>query len=196
MTSKIMKFTGAVALAAGIFLSSCMNTAHIEKDKAVNFSKYQTYSWLAKDNSKPAKPNRRNDIAEQNMHNAINEHLQKMGWREVSSNPDVLVSSDLLLEKTTKQERDPVYSEAYTRSYYNPYTRRFSNIYFPSQFMGYDSYNMPVKEGTVTITMIDAKTDKTVWQGWNTKELNSGYITSREIDNNVNSIFKKFDAGK
>ena len=30
-----------------------------------------------------------------------------------------------------------------------------------------------VREGTVTITMVDAKTNKTVWQGWTTDEVNS-----------------------
>ena len=196
MTFKTIHFAGALAIIAGMFLTGCASTAHIEKDQAINFSKYKTYSWLEKDKSKPVKANPRNDLAEQNIHNAVNVQLQKNGWSEVSSNPDVLLSSDLLIEKTTRQERDPVYSQSYTRTYYNPYTRRYSNIYFPSQFLGYDSYNMPVKEGTVSITMIDARTDKTVWQGWNTKEMNSRYITSREIDNNVKSIFKKFEAGK
>jgi hypothetical protein len=44
--------------------------------------------------------------------------------------------------------------------------------------------------------MIDSKTDKTVWQGWTTSELVSGNISSREIDRNVKTIFKKFDAGR
>ena len=44
--------------------------------------------------------------------------------------------------------------------------------------------------------MIDSRTDKTVWQGWTTSELNGRDITSREIDRNVKTIFKKFDVGK
>ncbi len=41
--------------------------------------------------------------------------------------------------------------------------------------------------------MIDPKTDKTIWQGWATDEINSSNITGKEIQKNVKSIFRKFD---
>jgi hypothetical protein len=44
--------------------------------------------------------------------------------------------------------------------------------------------------------MIDAKTDKTVWQGWTTDEVNSRNLTSKEIQYAVKSIFRKFDVAK
>ena len=69
-------------------------------------------------------------------------------------------------------------------------------IYYPSQFMGYDRDRVPSREGTVTITMIDAKTEKTIWQGWTTDEVNSRNLTSKEIQTAVRSIFKKFDLAK
>jgi hypothetical protein len=45
----------------------------------------------------------------------------------------------------------------------------------------------------MTVTMVDTKTNKTVWQGWTTDEVNSKNLTTREIDNSVKSIFRKFD---
>jgi hypothetical protein len=62
--------------------------------------------------------------------------------------------------------------------------------------MGYERDERPVKEGTVTITMIDAKKDKTVWQGWTTDEVNSKNLTTKEIQFAVRSLFKKFDMAK
>jgi hypothetical protein len=53
-----------------------------------------------------------------------------------------------------------------------------------------------VREGTVTITMLDAKTDKTIWQGWTTDQVNSKNLTGKEIQNSVKSIFRKFDVAK
>nr|HNH22428.1 DUF4136 domain-containing protein [Ferruginibacter sp.] len=53
-----------------------------------------------------------------------------------------------------------------------------------------------VREGTITITLIDNRTDKTVWQGWTTSELSSSRISSNEIDRSVKTIFRKFDTGK
>ena len=178
--------------AAAIFFSSCGSSAHIEKDQSVNLNRYKTYTWIDKENKEAMK----NSIPAENLKNAVDEQLQKNGWREVNTNPDVLLSYDLLVEKSAKQQSDPVYSQPYTRLYYNPYTRRYGTLYYPSQFLGYDNYTVPVKEGTVSISMIDARTDKTIWQGWTTNELYGNHFTSKEVEKMSKSIFKKFDAAK
>jgi hypothetical protein len=187
---------GAFSIGAAIFLSGCAGTAHVEKAKSANLTSYKTYSWIDKDKtrSKDEKKNHSHDIVDQNIRSSVNEQLQKKGYVESTTAPDLLISSDLVVEKNQKEQRDPVYSDSYTRNYYNPRTGRINTYYFPSQFMGYDSYPTSVKEGTVTVTLIDAKTDKAVWQGWATKELLNRNISSKEIDQNVKSIFKKFDA--
>ena len=194
MTRKTLTWVLAV-FAAFVFIG-CAGNAHIEKDNSADFSKYQTYSWIDKSDEKTNKKNRKSDLTEANVRNAVNAELQKKGWVETKSRPDVLINYELVVEKNQKQQQDAVYSQPYTRSYYNRATGRVHSFYYPSQFMGYDSYTTTVKEGTVTVTMIDSKTDRTVWQGWTTSELNRGNITSREIDRNVKTIFKKFDAGK
>jgi hypothetical protein len=172
--------------------TSCVSTAHVEKDQSVNFSGYKTYSWIGNDD----RGNKRNDLLEMNVHNSVNQELQKSGWKQVNTNPDVLLSYDMLVEKGNKQQRDPVYSQPTTRPFFNPYTRRWGTIYYPSQFLGYDNRTVTVKEGTLTITMIDARTEKTIWQGWNTEEVNSRNLTRKEIQGSVKSIFRKFDTAK
>jgi hypothetical protein len=62
--------------------------------------------------------------------------------------------------------------------------------------MGYDNYDVNTREGTVTISMIDADSEKTVWQGWATDEVGSRNMTSKEIQNSVRAIFRKFDIAK
>ncbi len=99
----------------------------------------------------------------------------------------------MLVENAVKESSNPVYSRSQTRYYYNRYTRRWSGIYYPSQFVGYDSDQYQTREGTVTITMVDAKTDKVIWQGWTTNEVNSKNLTSKEIQSSIRSIFRKFD---
>ncbi len=193
MTRKTLNWVIAVFVAF-VFIG-CAGNAHIEKDNSADFSKYQTYGWIDKSDEK-ARKNQRTDLTETNIRNAVNVELQKKGWVETKSRPDVILNYELVVEKNQKQQQDAVYSQPFTRSYFNRSTGRIHNFYYPSQFMGYDSYTTTVKEGTVTITMIDSKTDRTVWQGWTTSELNRGNITSREIDRNVKTIFKKFDAGK
>lgn len=187
--SRLKSFYVLVLAVGAMFLNSCGTTAHIEKDESVNLNNYKTYTWIDKENNDKVK----NEIAAQNLISIVNDELQKNGFREVKKNPDMLLSYDLLVERSVKEQSEPVYSRPYSRMYYNPYTRRYGTLYYPSQFLGYDSYTTPVKEGTVSISMIDAKTDKTVWQGWTTNELNSSQFSSKEVQRNVRSIFKKFD---
>lgn len=178
-------------------LASCGTTAHIEKDDQADFTKYKTFAWIDKDGEGRNDRNRSNDLAEQKIREAVNKELEKSSrWRESKNRPDILLSYDVLVEKNVKEQNDPVYSRPFTRTFYNPYTRRYSTIYYPSQFLGYDREQRAIREGTVTITMIDARTDKTVWQGWATDEVNSRNMTSKEIQAAVKSIFRKFDVAK
>jgi len=178
---------------AFVFLAAgCGPTAHIEKDDNVDFSRYKTSAWLDKDD----KGNKTSDLTEQRIRKAVNQELQKTGWRESTANPDIVLSYDVLVERSVRQESDPVYTRPFTRTFYSPYSRRFINVYYPSQFVGYDSYNVPTREGTITITMIDANTDKTVWQGWATEQLDSRNISSKEINSTVKAIMRKLDVAK
>ena len=182
-----------IYISTALFATGCASTAHIEKDKAADLGSYKTYTWLEQTALKSEKKSHSNDIVDKNIRNAVDEQLQKKGYVQSSNNPDLLISSDLLIEKNQKENRNAVYTDSYTRSYYNPRTGRYSTYYFPSQLAGYDTYSTTVKEGTVTVTLIDARTDKAVWQGWATRELERGKVTSKDIDKNVSSIFKKFD---
>jgi hypothetical protein len=189
---KLWKFLGIIAL-TGLATVSCKSPVYVQKDESVDLRNYHTYMWVetkADDHDNSTRPTAYADIS---MRNAVNAELAKQGWREVSSNPDVLLSYDILVERSTEQQSDPVYSRPFTRMYYNPFTRRWGTIYYPSQFVGYQNYEVPVKEGTVTITMTDARNDKVVWQAWTTERLNYSRLTQEEITKSVRNIFNKFD---
>ena len=177
-----------------ILAVSCAAPAYVEKDETADFSRYKTYAWI--DNNKKDDKNRHTEFMKKYVHEAANAQLLKEGWREDRNKPDVLISYDLLVEKTTREQSNPVYSRPYQRIYYNPFYRRYGTIYYPSTFMGYDNDTETVREGTLTITMVDAKTDKTIWQGWTTDDVNSRNVTQKEIQSSVNSIFRKFDVVK
>ena len=190
-----MKKISMFPILAGLvlLLGSCANTAHIEKDETVNFDKYKTFTWV--DNEKDSNKQFLNDIQANNLRNAVSSELLKANWQESKTKPDVILKHDVLVEKTTRESKDPVYSQSYSRLMYNPYSRRYVNVYYPSRFMGYQNNEYQAKEGTITITMLDAKTDKVIWQGWTTEDINKN-ITSGDIKAGVKSIFKKFDLEK
>lgn len=172
-----------------VILASCGPTAHLEKANNINLSSYRSFAWAQKDEK-----NARGNLAEEKIKDAISSGLeQTRGWSHVKRNPDVILSYDVLVEKGTRVESDPVYTWGGFRTFYNPYRRRFYNVYYPSRFIGYDNYRVPVKKGTIMITMVDSNTGKTILQSWATDELESSRLTSMEVNRIVKAIMEKVD---
>jgi uncharacterized protein YceK len=194
-----MKYARILSVLAlsGLLLAGCSSIAHIEKDETVNFNNYKTYAWAEqRSDDTTGKSVKVSDLTERTIRNAVNVEMAKTGWRESKTKPDVLLAYDVLVERGIREQNNPVYSQPFTRYFYNAYSRRYVPVYYPSQFLGYDREQQAVREGTITISLIDAKTDKTVWQGWTTDEVNSRNLSSKEIQAGVKSIFRKFDVAK
>jgi uncharacterized protein YceK len=194
-----MKYARILSVLAlsGLLLAGCSSIAHIEKDETVNFNNYKTYAWAEqRSDDTTGKSVKVSDLTERTIRQAVNAEMAKAGWRETKSKPDVLLAYDVLVERGIREQNNPVYSQPFTRYFYNAYSRRYVPVYYPSQFLGYDREQQAVREGTITISLIDTKTDKTIWQGWTTDEVNSRNLSSKEIQAGVKSIFRKFDVAK
>lgn len=183
----------AVTIMTAIVLVSCGRTAYVQKDADVDFSKIKTYSWVTTQaNKEVASTSTKNDdLTNRKIHQAINKNLAEKGWKEVKKNPDVYLVYDVMIEEENKKVTTPVYSESFTRWFFNPRNRRWVPVFYPSQFMGYDEDTQKVKEGTLTLTLMDADTDKTIWQGWTTSEMSGRKLTDKQIDNKVKAIVAK-----
>jgi len=184
------KINIAVIFVCATVTYSCSSPAYVEKDSSADLSNYKTYMWVDVKASENDASNRAIAFADLSVHNSVNAELNKWGWRETSDNPDVLVSYDVLVERNVETQSDPVYTQPYSRVYYNRFTGRWSSIYYPSQFLGYQQYQVPVRDATVTITMMDADTDKKIWQGWTTERL-SGGLSDLDVKKSVRNIFKE-----
>ncbi len=182
---------GIMLSCVAVIFYSCSTPAYVEKDTNTNLSEYKTYMWVDVRADENDASSRATSFADISVHNAVNEELQRWGWREVNESPDVLVSYDVLVERNVATQNDPVYSQPYSRIYYNPYTRRWSTIYYPSQFLGYQQYQVPVREATVSVTMIDADSDKKIWQGWTTERLGGAGINELNVKKSIRNIFKE-----
>ena len=189
--------SAGIACIFALLLAGCSSVAHVEKDRTLNFNSYHTYAWAeTKSDPNESVKTKVSDLAERNIHKAVDDEMAKTGWRESKHKPDVLLSYDVVIESGMKRESSPYYSQPFSRAYFNPYTRRWNSFYYPSELMGYNNGQRSVRESTLTVSMIDAHTDKTIWQGWTTSEVNSKNLTGKEIQNSVRSIFRKFDITK
>ena len=185
-------FKGFYIVAACGLLASCATPVYVDRADDVDISRYKTFMWVDARNDQNDESSRATAWADISMRNYVNNELRRLEWREVTENPDVLVSFDILIERDTERHSDPVYSRPFVRYYFNPYTRRWGTIYYPSQFVGYDNYTVPITEGTVTLSLIDARTDRRIWQGWTTEDLNNNRFTANEIGKIVRNIFREF----
>ena len=183
-------FISAAIIGTVATFYGCSSPAYVEKDAGANLSDYKTYMWVDVKSSENDASARATSFADLRVHNSVNAELANWGWQEVSDNPDVLVSYDIIVERNVETQNDPVYSQPYSRLYYNRFTRRWSTIYYPSQFLGYQQYQVPVREAAITITMMDADSDKKIWQGWTTERL-SGGISDLDVKKGVRNIFKE-----
>ncbi len=182
-----------VTILAVLVMVSCGRTAYVQKDADVDFSRIKTYSWVTTQaNKETASVQTKNDdLTNRKIRQAIDKNLTEKGWKEVKKNPDVYLVYDVMIEEENKKVTTPVYSQSFTRWFFNPRNRRWVPVFYPSQFMGYDEDIEKVKEGTLTLTLMDADTDKTIWQGWTTSEMSGRRLTDKQIESKVKAIVAK-----
>ena len=186
-----MKKNLSVALLACVMLfAGCMQKAYHQKDNSVDFSRISTYAWAEGDNDKnydTRRPNQ-NSLRDTKIMQTVDRYLQGHGWTQNKTKPDVYLVFDVVVDQSQQQVNTPVYSQPVTRFYYNPAARRWVPIYYPSTFMGFNSATRQVKEGTLTLTMMNPGSDKVIWQGWTTSQIYGRKMSDEKIERDVQAI--------
>jgi hypothetical protein len=187
-------FLGSILVLAAIAFTGCGVSAHVEKDPSVDLKNYKTFAWLTDHNGSHKEGRNYQNFQEKNLKEMVNAQLEKNGWRMVRSNPDVLIDYDIMVENDVKNQSESVYSRPYVRYFYNPYTKRINSVYYPSQYMGENSYAVPYRSGTITLNFVDTKSNNLVWQGWAETEITNKRLQQDDMKKVVKAIFKKFNA--
>jgi hypothetical protein len=153
---------------AAFIITGCGVQSYVEKDPSVDLNKYRTYAWIGDNSSKKKGDKPYKDFQESYLIGLVSDQLEKNGFAKAKSESkaDVLVDYDIMIENQVRSQSDPMYTRSFVRYFYNPYTGRINSYYFPSRYMGQNSYDIPYKSGTVTINIVDNDTKKLVWQGW------------------------------
>lgn len=177
-----------------LILTGCGPKTYVTKDDSYDISKVRNYTWVRAQRDSIARrgSGRMNDLVNNKIKTSFDRNLAATGWRQVRpAAADVFVVYDVDVQRENVNVTDPVYSQPMTRWYYSPYRRGYVPVYYPSTLMGYNNSVQTVNEGTITLTVIDAKTDKTIWQGSAVSEINGRRMTEAEIDDYVKAIIKK-----
>lgn len=135
----------AVALAAGC---SPMLEVNQDFDEATDFSNYQTYDLMPKDDEvmtadAAAKFASKRQVLEEELRNAMKKHMETIGFTRVTDNPDLLIAYFV-----------GVRNEVFMSNYGMTYADYTGNVIIQS-----------VQDGTLRIDFVDPKTERLVWRG-------------------------------
>ena len=151
----------AVAGSAGASVS-------IDARPGVDFSKYETYSWKL---GTPA----RHERAQTRIVRAVGEQLVRDGFVHVATDPDLYVTTHVLVDTHTLEELN-----------------NLNQWDFWTGMTDVDAFDLGA--GTLIVDFVDASTGEIVWRGLVTETV-TGTIndkTLKRIDKIVARLFKKF----
>jgi len=193
--------TISFVIAAAFLLAACANQVFIERDKGANLNNYSTYQWISlasvKGDSNSIVKQPVSDLADRQLKQSVDAYMEEAGFRKDARRPQILITYDLLQEKGLHQNSGTgYYGSPFARWYFNPYAHGWYPLYYPSQFGGYSYGQYQDDDKTLTLSFIDANTNKTVVQVWTTEHTNSRKLRSKEIDRAVSDIFRKLNLNK
>lgn len=163
-----------LALAAG-----CAAPVHVEYNSA-SYAQWHNFAWRNPKDATVKNPILDSGILTTRVQDAVTQTLKNRGYSEVAKDrADFYVTYHTAMQ--LRQEPQSGISFAY-----GTYGPGFNTLFLtqpgPQQ----------VKEGSLIIDVIDAKTDKLVWRGWITSGLDQSNYSQQAVDKAVQRIFAKF----
>jgi hypothetical protein len=184
---KSIKILSLLCLSAALF-TACESTLKVtsDYDKSVNFSGYKTFNFYNLKTSGSVSQLNAERIA-----NAIRRELTKKGLTETSNNPDLMVNAVTIL-KDKKEVTATTNYYGYGGAY-RPY-----GYYGGAGASGYTTVSTyEYKDGSLIIDIVDAKTNKVVWEGIGNKDIDKAPKNPEEaINNAVTSILAGYPPAK
>jgi hypothetical protein len=163
----------------------CGTTVNVSQDydKAANFAAYKTFALY----DIKSKAGQVSSLNADRITNSVKAEMAAKGYKEDINNPDLMINPvTIVKDKTTVTA---------SSNYYG-----YGGMYRPYGYWGggmggsgtttYNSYDY--KDGSLIIDVVDAKTQKLVWQGTGNAEIDK---TPKNPDEFIASAVKKIMAG-
>lgn len=159
------------------------------------FSKYRTFAWLPQmDTSKTEKIT---DIADERIKEVATAELESCGLALKATKPDLLVRYSVVINNMIKTYNNPEYVYPAGGFYSEELRRRNGRNYyyvyaapFPV-YVGGEIVQVPYREGTLVIDLIDRRARRVIWRGYGVGEINDPQTAMRDIPEVVQGILGK-----
>ncbi|PTX42310.1 uncharacterized protein DUF4136 [Christiangramia gaetbulicola] len=189
---RFLKFNSLIILAS-ILLASCGSSGPTAKDDLKKLKSYESYAYLPnKDTIIDRDFN--NEEIQTTIVETINANMRENGFVLDRKSPDVLVHYHAMFDEKIAVNANPVYTNyAYYRPgyYVGPYYQDFmyDNYFTVQRLNGPRVDQVPYRERTVVIDLIDRRTNEILWRGTSNETISTRRM-DREIREYIDEIFK------
>lgn len=189
---RFLKFNSIIILTS-IFLASCGSSGPTAKDDLKKLKSYESYAYLPnKDTIIDRDFN--NEEIQTTIVETINANMRENGFVLDRKNPDVLVHYHAMFDEKIAVNANPVYTNyAYYRPgyYVGPYYQDFmyDNYFTVQRLNGPRVDQVPYRERTVVIDLIDRRTNEILWRGTSNETISTRRM-DREIREYIDEIFE------
>ncbi|MFV8838456.1 DUF4136 domain-containing protein [Salinimicrobium soli] len=192
---KRMKYVISLSIVMSLLLLSCGPKVNTSKKTTQSLDSFSSYAFLP--NQDTIKTTRYdNSFVNEIVINEITENMQQQDYRLDRSQPDLLVYYHLMLDEATMADAAPVYTNYsyYRPGYYvGPYYRNYmyNDYYTIPRIAGSGIEQIPYKEGTIVVDLINRRTNEIVWRGKASDVITLNNL-EEELKQYINAIFDKF----
>ncbi len=188
------RFTGLFLL-LGFLIISCGPKVDTSKRTAKNLNSFTTYAFLPNQDTIRTS-NYDNAFVNEVVIDQINVNMQEQNYRLDRNQPDLLVYYHLMMDEDVAVNANPVYTNYsyYRPGYYvGPYYRNYAyNNYFTvPRLAGSGIEQIPYKEGTIVIDIIDRRTNEILWRGRANDVITPNNLEEK-LRTYVNAIFEEY----
>ena len=178
-----------------LVLSSCGPKVRTEKKAQVNFNQFSSFAFLP--NQDTIKTSRYdNALVNEIVIDEVRKNMQRLDYRLDRNQPDLLVYYHLMFDEGVSVNASPVYTNYsyYRPGYYvGPYYRNYiyDNYFTIPRIAGTTIQEVPYKEGTIVVDIINRRTNEIIWRGKANDVVTPSNLEARLRDY-VNAIFSQF----
>ena len=174
-------------------MASCGSSGPTAKDDLKKLKSYDSYAYLPNKDTILSR-DFDNSAIQKVIVNTINKNMQEEGYVVNKRNPDVLVHFHAMFDEKITVNSNPVYTNyPYYRPglYVGPYYQdfMFDNYFTVQRLNGPRVDQVPYRERSIVIDLIDRRTNEILWRGTSNEEIETKRL-DREIRNYVDEIFK------
>ena len=176
-----------------ILMVSCGSSGPTSKDDLKKLKSYDSYAYIPNKDTIISR-DFDNDAIQQVIVETINANMKDEGYVLNKRNPDVLVHFHPMFDEKVAVNANPVYTNyAYYRPghYIGPYYQdyMYENYFTIQRLNGPRVEQVPYRERSIVIDLIDRRTNEILWRGTSNEEIGTRRI-ERDIRSYIDDIFK------